>query len=230
MIRSLWIAKTGMEASRPSWTPSRTTSPTWPPTASSAPASCSRISCTRTCARPARPPEQSQLPTGLQMGLGVRAAATSRNFSQGTLNQTSNSLDMAIEGQRLLPDPDARRHHRLHPRRRLPGGRQRPARHQHRLCRAAGHHDPGQCAHGLGRQGRLRVSHLARQAAPQVVGQMQLASFVNPAGSESLGGNLYAETAASGTPNAGAPGANGLGTVRGKALSRAATSTWSRSW
>jgi len=56
---------------------------------------------------------------------------------------------------------------------------------------------------------------LPQQAAPQVVGQIQLASFVNPAGLEALGGNLYAETAASGTPNAGAPGANGLGTVRG---------------
>jgi flagellar basal-body rod protein FlgG len=52
------------------------------------------------------------------------------------------------------------------------------------------------------------------QAAPQAVGQLQLASFINPAGLESLGGNLYAETAASGAPNAGAPGANGLGTVR----------------
>jgi flagellar basal-body rod protein FlgG len=52
--------------------------------------------------------EQSQLPTGLQVGLGVRAAATSRNFSQGSLQQTGNNLDVAIKGQGFfqiqLPD------------------------------------------------------------------------------------------------------------------------------
>ena len=45
--------------------------------------------------------------------------------------------------QRLLPDPDARRHHRLHARRLVPGRRDRPARHQQRLHGAARHHDPG---------------------------------------------------------------------------------------
>ncbi|MDP1533346.1 MAG: flagellar hook-basal body complex protein, partial [Rubrivivax sp.] len=49
------------------------------------------------------------------------------------------------------------------------------------------------------------------QAAPQVQGQLQLASFANPAGLEPRGQNLYTETAASGAPNTGAPGANGLG-------------------
>jgi flagellar basal-body rod protein FlgG len=54
---------------------------------------------------------------------------------------------------------------------------------------------------------------LPNQPAPQVVGQLQLASFVNPAGLEAKGQNLYTETAASGTPNAGAAGSNGLGTL-----------------
>jgi flagellar basal-body rod protein FlgG len=56
---------------------------------------------------------------------------------------------------------------------------------------------------------------IAGQAVPQVLGQLQMASFVNPAGLESRGGNLYAETAASGTPNAGAPGSGGLGGLQG---------------
>ena len=55
---------------------------------------------------------------------------------------------------------------------------------------------------------------LPAQAAPQSVGQLQLASFVNPAGLDPRGQNLYAETAASGTPSAGAPGANGRGALQ----------------
>jgi flagellar basal-body rod protein FlgG len=52
---------------------------------------------------------------------------------------------------------------------------------------------------------------ISGQAAPQTLGQLQLASFINPAGLEPRGGNIYGETAASGTPNAGAPGSSGLG-------------------
>ena len=55
---------------------------------------------------------------------------------------------------------------------------------------------------------------LPGQALPQTVGQLQLANFVNPAGLEPKGQNLYAETAASGTPNTGAPGANGTGQLQ----------------
>ncbi len=52
------------------------------------------------------------------------------------------------------------------------------------------------------------------RAAPQTLGTLQLASFINPAGLEARGGNLFAETAASGTANAAAPGDNGLGTLK----------------
>ena len=55
---------------------------------------------------------------------------------------------------------------------------------------------------------------LPGQATPQPIGQLQLANFINPAGLEPKGGNLYAETGASGTPTTGAPGLNGLGTVQ----------------
>jgi flagellar basal-body rod protein FlgG len=55
---------------------------------------------------------------------------------------------------------------------------------------------------------------LPAQAAPQTVGKLQLANFVNPAGLDPKGGNMFAETAASGSPNAGTPGLNGLGTVQ----------------
>ena len=55
---------------------------------------------------------------------------------------------------------------------------------------------------------------LPGQALPQSIGQLQIASFVNPAGLEPKGQNIYAETAASGTPNAGTPGQNGLGSLQ----------------
>ena len=61
--------------------------------------------------------------------------------------------------------------------------------------------------------GTVNVS-VPGQVAPQGLGQLQLVSFVNPAGLDPRGGNLYGETAASGTPNAGAPGANGLGSLQ----------------
>jgi flagellar basal-body rod protein FlgG len=158
--------------------------------------------------------EQSTLPTGLQIGLGVRAAATSRNFSQGTLNQTSNNLDMAIEGNGFfqIQMPDGTTGYSRD------GAFQLDANGQ--LVTQSGYAvQPGITIPAnartvsVGKDGSVSVT-LPQQATPQVVGQIQLASFVNPAGLEALGGDVFAETAASGTPNAGAPGANGLGTVR----------------
>jgi flagellar basal-body rod protein FlgG len=65
----------------------------------------------------------------------------------------------------------------------------------------------------IGNDGTVSVV-VAGQALPQAVGQLQLASFVNPGGLEPKGQNIYGETAASGTPNVGVPGLNGLGTVQ----------------
>jgi flagellar basal-body rod protein FlgG len=65
----------------------------------------------------------------------------------------------------------------------------------------------------IGNDGTVSVT-LPGQALPQSVGQLQIASFINPAGLEPKGGNIYAETAASGTPNAGTPGQNGLGSLQ----------------
>ena len=158
--------------------------------------------------------DQSQLPTGLQVGLGVRAAATTRNFSGGALQQTSNNFDIAIKGQGFfqvqLPDGTT--------------GYTRDGAFQvdanGALVTSAGYHvQPGitvpatATSFSVGADGTVSVS-IAGQVAPQVLGQLQLASFINPAGLDSRGGNLYAETAASGAPNAGAPGSGALGTVQ----------------
>jgi flagellar basal-body rod protein FlgG len=158
--------------------------------------------------------EQTQLPTGLQFGLGVRSVANSRNFSQGNLQQTSSNFDVAIKGngffQIQMPDgttgytrdgafqPDANGQlvtsngYPVQPGITIPANAQTVS---------------------IGQDGTVSVT-VPGQAAPQTLGQLQTANFVNPAGLEPLGGNLYAETAASGTPNTGAPGSNGLGGIQ----------------
>jgi len=158
--------------------------------------------------------EQSQLPTGLQVGLGTRVAATSRNFAQGTLSQTGNSFDVAIKGQGFfqiqLPDGST--------------GYTRDGAFQvdaaGQLVTSAGYPvQPGITipANATGvtiaADGSVNVT-VSGTVAPQTVGQIQLASFVNPAGLEPKGGNLFAETSASGTPNSAAPGSGGLGSLQ----------------
>ena len=158
--------------------------------------------------------EQTTLPTGLQVGLGVQPVATTRSFTQGNLQQSSNPLDLAIRGngffQIQLPDGTSGYTR--------DGSFQVDA--QGQLVTSAGYAvQPGITIPAnaqsvtIAADGTVSVT-LPGQAQAQQVGQLQLASFVNPAGLEPKGMNLFAETAASGTPNAGAPGANGLGSLQ----------------
>ena len=158
--------------------------------------------------------EQTQLPTGLQIGLGVKVAASVRNFSQGSLQQTGNGLDVAIKGngffQVQLPDGTT-----AYTR---DGAFQLDA--TGAVVTSAGYTVlPGITVPAAAtsvneaEDGTVTAS-VGGQVAPQTLGQLQLASFVNPAGLESKGGNLYGETSASGSPNAGAPGSAGLGALQ----------------
>ena len=79
--------------------------------------------------------QQTELPSGIQLGTGVQQVATERLYTQGNLQQTGNSKDVAINGAGLLPGADARRHDRLHPRRFVPDQRAGPARDVERLSR-----------------------------------------------------------------------------------------------
>ena len=158
--------------------------------------------------------EQTQLPTGLQAGLGVRPVATSRLFTQGNLQQSSNPLDVAIKGhgffQIQLPDGTTGYTR--------DGSFQVDA--QGQLVTNAGYVvQPGitipATAHNVTIANDGTVSaQLPGQAAAQVLGQLQLARFVNPAGLEPRGQNLFLETTASGTPNSGAPDADGHGSLQ----------------
>jgi flagellar basal-body rod protein FlgG len=215
MIRSLWIAKTGMEGQQTKLdTISNNLANVGTNGYKRAGVVFEDLMYQNLRQAGSATSEQSQLPTGLQVGLGVRAAATARNFSQGTLNQTSNNLDIAVEGngffQIQLPDGTTGYSR--------DGAFQLDANGQ--LVNAAGYAvQPGITIPAdarsvtIAKDGTVSVT-LPSQATPQQLGQLQLASFVNPAGLEPLGGNLFAETAASGTPNTGAPATNSLGSLR----------------
>ncbi len=215
MMRSLWISKTGMEAQQ-----------TQLDAISNNLANVSTNGYKRSHAvfedlmyqnlrqAGAATSDQTQLPTGLQMGLGTRAVATSRNFSQGSLQQSSNTFDLAIQGNGFFQIQ-------------LPDGTTGYTRDGSLQVSATGQlvtNDGYTVQPGItipataqsvtiGKDGSVSVV-LPGATAPTVAGQIQLANFVNPAGLEPKGQNLYGETAASGTPNAGVPGLNGLGTVQ----------------
>lgn len=215
MIRSLWIAKTGMEGQQAKLDAVSNN------LANVGTNGFKRASVVfedlmyqnlRQAGSPTS--EQSQLPTGLQLGLGVRAAATTRSFSQGSLNQTGNNLDVAVEGHGFFQVqlPDGTTGYTRDGSFKLDANGQLVTNNGHPV-------QPGMTipanarAVSIGLDGTVSVT-LPNQVAPQQVGQLTLANFVNPAGLEPLGGNLYAESAASGQPNVGAPNANGLGSLR----------------
>ncbi|MDL5033630.1 flagellar basal-body rod protein FlgG [Pelomonas sp. APW6] len=215
MIRSLWIAKTGMEAQQ-----------TQLDNISHNLANVGTNGFKRSHAvfedliyqnlrqSGANTTEQTQLPTGLQLGLGVRTVATSRNFSQGSLQQTTGNFDLAIKGSGFfqIQMPDGTTAYTRD------GGFQLDANGQ--IVTNNGYTVmPGITVPAnaqsvtIGQDGTVSVV-VPGQTQPQTLGQIQLANFVNPAGLEPKGQNLFTETASSGTPNAGAPNANGMGAIQ----------------
>ncbi len=157
--------------------------------------------------------EQSQLPTGLQVGLGVRTVATSRSFSQGSLQQTSNKLDVAVQGNGFfqISMPDGTTNYTRD------GSFQVDATGQlvtsTGLPVAPGVTVPANATSiNIGGNGTV-TAQIPGAVAPQDIGTIALVSFINPAGLDPKGQNLFAESPASGEPNEGAPGTNGLGSL-----------------
>lgn len=212
MIRSLWISKTGLDAQQ-----------TQMDVISNNLANVSTTGFKRTRAvfedllyQTIRQPgaassQQTDLPSGLQLGTGVRPVATERIHTQGNLQLTGNSKDVAINGagffQVLLPDGTT-----AYTR---DGSFQTDS--QGQLVTSSGF--PIQPAITIpvdaqsltiSRDGIVSVT-LAGTVAATEVGNLQLATFINPAGLESKGENLYVETGASGNANTNTPGTNGAG-------------------
>jgi flagellar basal-body rod protein FlgG len=155
--------------------------------------------------------QQTQLPSGFQLGVGVGTVATERIHTQGNLQQTGNSLDVAVQGrgffQVLMPDGTTSYTR--------DGSLQMDSTGQ--LVTASGY--PIQPAITIpadaqtitiAKDGTVSVLQ-AGNNTPVTLGQLQLATFVNPTGLQSLGENLYAETASSGTPQVNNPGISGTG-------------------
>ena len=215
MMRSLWISKTGMEAQQTQLdTISHNLANVGTSGYKRAGVLFEDLMYQNLRSPGGASSDQSALPTGLQVGLGVRVAASTRNFGQGALNQTGNTYDVAIQGQGFfqVQMPDGTSAYTRD------GSFQVSSTGQ--LVTAAGYTvQPGITipanaqavtidAHGV------VAATVPGQATPQTLGTLQTATFVNPAGLDPRGGNLFAETAASGTPNAAAPGSNGHGTLQ----------------
>ncbi len=155
--------------------------------------------------------QDTQLPSGLMLGTGVRVVATEKLFSQGNIVQTENPLDVAIEGrgfiQVLLPDGGIgyTRDGSLH----LDAQGQVVTSSGYTLQPTITVPDNAQSL-TIGADGTVGV-RVPGQATPTQIGTLQLADFINPSGLQPVGENLFIESAASGSPQAGTPGLNGLG-------------------
>lgn len=153
------------------------------------------------------------VPAGIQVGMGVRTAAVTRITAQGNLDITENNYDIAIQGRGYF-------------RIQMPTGDDAYTRAGNFSTSSTGQLvttdgytvQPGITIPAntidvsINSQGLVQVT-LAGQTDPQTVGQLELASFQNPAGLDPLGDNLFMESAASGTPTTGTPGADGFGSL-----------------
>ena len=154
-----------------------------------------------------------EVPSGFQVGHGSRAVATQRLFVKGDLQQTSNPLDLAIEGDGFFQIE-------------LPSGDTAYTRSgafkknsQGQLVTSDGFPvqpqitiPPNALSVNVGVDGTVSVLQ-AGQAQPQTVGTIELVRFINPAGLQSQGRNLFIPTQASGDATPGTPGSDGLGTL-----------------
>ncbi|MDP3616672.1 MAG: flagellar basal-body rod protein FlgG, partial [Rhodoferax sp.] len=157
--------------------------------------------------------DQTRMPSGLQLGTGVRVVASERIHTQGNPTKTDNPKDVSINGagffQVLMPNGTT-----AYTR---DGSFQTDQSGQ--LVTASGYPvqpaitlPQGTTSMTIASDGTVSVIQAGSTASVQV-GQLQLANFLNSAGLQSAGENLYAETDASGAPNQTAPGQNGAGTL-----------------
>ncbi len=214
MMRSLWIAKTGLDAQQTQLDIASNNLSNTSTNGFKRSRAVFEDLLYQTLRQPgADAAEGAQVPSGLQVGTGVKPVASVRNFSQGNFQQTNNSLDLAIDDrgffQVQLPDGTV--------------GYTRDGSFQinadGNVVTSNGYQLIGPInipnnATGInvGQDGVVSAN-IAGQAAPQQLGQVLLATFINPAGLLAQGQNYFVETAASGAPNETAPGENGAGLI-----------------
>jgi flagellar basal-body rod protein FlgG len=214
MIRSLWIAKTGMEGQQ-----------TKLDAVSNNLANVGTNGFKRAGVvfedlmyqnlRQAGAPagEAGQLPTGLQVGLGVRPVATSRQFTQGNLQQTENGLDVAIQGKGFfqVEMPDGTIGYTRDGSFKLDNQGNLVTNNGYRVL--PGFQFPIEATNvTIGQDGTVSFVR-PPNPTPEQLQQIELADFVNPAGVDPRGQNIFVETAASGPPQTGVPNENSMGSL-----------------
>ena len=157
--------------------------------------------------------QNTELPSGLMIGTGVRTVSTEKIFTQGSLVRTDSNLDLAIQGRGFLQVL-------------MPDGSTAYTRDgsflinsQGQVVTSSGYElDPGltipteTLSITIGTDGTVSAL-TSGSTAPTQIGTVQLADFINPQGLQAAGQNLFKETVASGNPQTGTPGLNGLGTL-----------------
>ena len=157
--------------------------------------------------------QNTQLPTGLQLGTGVRVVATEKLFTQGNISQTDAPLDIAIQGRGFFEIQ-------------LPDGTSAYTRDgsftldsDGQIVNSSGYAlqpaitiPPNVLSITVGVDGTVSTL-TSGDNAPTQVGNIQLVDFINETGLQARGENLYLETASSGSPTTSTPGLNGLGTI-----------------
>jgi len=170
--------------------------------------------------------QDTKLPAGLQLGTGVAVVATQKIHSQGNFQTSENQLDMAIQGkgffQVLLPDGTTA--YTRAGNFSLDENGQIVTTGSGYILEPAITVPANTISLDVGTDGTISAT-LPGQAAPSVIGNLQLANFVNPGGLQPIGENLFLETGSSGAPVIGTPGLDGIGLVRGGQLETSNVST-----
>jgi flagellar basal-body rod protein FlgG len=158
--------------------------------------------------------QETQLPSGLQLGTGTRVVATQKEFTEGNLQVTEQTLDVAIDGRGFLQvlQPDGTIAYTRNGQLQINGEGQ--------LVNADGYVlEPaitvpqGVNKITIGTSGSVNA-YSPGNANPQQLGDITLADFINPSGLQAIGGNLFVETVASGNPTQGTPSENGMGSLK----------------
>lgn len=215
MVRSLWISKTGLDAQQTKLDVISNNLANVSTNGFKRSRAVFEDLLYQTIRQPgAQSSQQTQLPSGLQLGTGVRPVATESIFAQGGLQQTENPRDIAINGQGffqvLMPDGTT-----AYTR---DGAFQSDINGQFVtssgfVIQPAITIPPNALSITIARDGTVSAL-LPGSATPIQVGNIQLATFINPSGLQKTGENLYLQTASSGTPNTNAPGTNGTGLLQ----------------
>jgi flagellar basal-body rod protein FlgG len=157
--------------------------------------------------------QDSQLPSGLQLGTGTRVVATQKQFSQGNIQVTEQPLDVAINGRGFLQILQAdgtiayTRNGQLQI-----NSEGQVVNNDGLVLEPAITVPQGASRITIGKDGTVNA-YTVGQVAPEQLGNITLADFVNPAGLQAIGGNLFVESVASGDAQQGAPGENGMGAL-----------------